>query len=554
MNHDKSLRVLFFALACLPFAFPRNFAPFNSLAGELLTGLIVLLLAMLTLWRTGVLRFPLGLTLMLALFATHVVVQGNFYAVPVFVLYVAGVLLLMGVIVTQPSARSDLLQALAWGLAFGGLVNGFVGLLQVLDCAKYIPYLVFYPRDNNVAVGQLGQTNHYADYQMVALSAVVYLQAAGRLRGLVFAALAAFLVFSVLLSSSRMVVIFFALLILLFGVCWYRRRNPSLAVMIKPLAALGGFFVLFALVQHFFPLSDTGVARIGSGAAADGVNRWLYYRQAWDVFLHHPLFGVGVGNLADAIYGLYASDGFPASGDQLPLAYCHNIVLQLLSEMGLVGLVLMFVLTWFFVAGMKKMPQGPEWFFVVMGGGAIFIHAQLEYPLSYMYFLALFFCFYSVALSDCRTISISLSRAAGGFVAVLGSAVLAVTFYQYLAISFLYDPPPALYGKPVEAAEIRRVELFGFNPLLRFSADLTAVKYMTLDKTALAQKYSILDDVIKYRPNPRIIEKKIILSIFSGDRNAAVKMLEKNCRAYPKSTKSFLDNSITDSRLKEICI
>jgi UDP-GlcNAc:undecaprenyl-phosphate GlcNAc-1-phosphate transferase len=89
----------------------------------------------------------------------------------------------------------------------------------------------------------------------------------------------------------------------------------------------------------FTHLAATG----GSGAAAStagqsrllsgGGNRYDYWRIAWRVWLAHPVFGVGAGNYAVSYYQQRATTE--------DIDQPHSIELQVLSELGLVGALLL---------------------------------------------------------------------------------------------------------------------------------------------------------------------------------------------------------------------
>ena len=62
------------------------------------------------------------------------------------------------------------------------------------------------------------------------------------------------------------------------------------------------------------------------------VQRMAIWQAAWDMFQDHPLLGVGLGNF-DTAYLVYALPGWP----ELP-GHAHNYYLNLLAEVGLLGL------------------------------------------------------------------------------------------------------------------------------------------------------------------------------------------------------------------------
>lgn len=117
----------------------------------------------------------------------------------------------------------------------------------------------------------------------------------------------------------------------------------------------------------------------GTGAA-----RWELWQMAWNVFLERPLFGVGAGNFGSFAFhhlsphelvGEYQTNQWLVWGRAL-----HNIYIQVLSEFGLVGAVMLVWLLvdfWrrnralrtapFLIAWQRTTPQGPDLRFISLG-------------------------------------------------------------------------------------------------------------------------------------------------------------------------------------------
>lgn len=89
--------------------------------------------------------------------------------------------------------------------------------------------------------------------------------------------------------------------------------------------------------QAFVHLSAPASASAASTRLFSGAgNRYDYWRVAWNVFLHHPLAGVGAGNYT----AYYYLERRTTEAIQNP----HSIELQTLSELGLIGAALLFLL------------------------------------------------------------------------------------------------------------------------------------------------------------------------------------------------------------------
>ncbi|HET9101802.1 MAG TPA: O-antigen ligase family protein [Solirubrobacteraceae bacterium] len=125
-------------------------------------------------------------------------------------------------------------------------------------------------------------------------------------------------------------------------------RRVSTALAVAVLAAPAGVAIVrLSTIEHtvsrqwhaFVHLSEPSTAsatsvqtRLLSGAG----NRYDYWRVAWQVFENHPVAGVGAGN--------YAPFYFRERHTQEAIQNPHSIELQTLSELGVVGLVLLALL------------------------------------------------------------------------------------------------------------------------------------------------------------------------------------------------------------------
>jgi UDP-GlcNAc:undecaprenyl-phosphate/decaprenyl-phosphate GlcNAc-1-phosphate transferase len=119
------------------------------------------------------------------------------------------------------------------------------------------------------------------------------------------------------------------------------RQGASVAAALVVLVPVTAGAVRSSNIEHtvraqwhaFVHLSDPATAatsaqtRLFSGAG----NRYDYWRVAWNVFLAHPVAGVGAGNYAQSYY----RERRTTESIQNP----HSIELQTLSELGLVGAI-----------------------------------------------------------------------------------------------------------------------------------------------------------------------------------------------------------------------
>ncbi len=122
----------------------------------------------------------------------------------------------------------------------------------------------------------------------------------------------------------------------------YSRRAAviasALVILIAMIAILGQLNFIpdvvterFKVVGDYFGFQDVRHAEINDATFAI-VERMAHWQAAWDMFVNHPLLGVGIGNYAVA-YPAYALPQW-----QDPLGHAHNYYLNVLAEAGVIGL------------------------------------------------------------------------------------------------------------------------------------------------------------------------------------------------------------------------
>jgi|GEM_PF-3102017 len=138
-----------------------------------------------------------------------------------------------------------------------------------------------------------------------------------------FTALSIALLLGIFLTRSRTAL---ALAALFGGYFVYKHSRPSFG-RLKVLMA----FVALALILFSF-------LKIGTGTFV--FDRIVWWKAAWRMFLSHPFKGVGWGNFEN--YYLFYRPALTIN-----TLFAHNIIFQLLSETGIVGLVSFLLMLYF---------------------------------------------------------------------------------------------------------------------------------------------------------------------------------------------------------------
>lgn len=448
--------------------------------------------------------------------------------------------------------RTEVLTMLAWGLLLGGVVQALVGVLQVTQWVLTVQWpWVFYDKGNPANLfGQIAQRNQYANYLTLSLFAGCYLFAVGKLRGWLLFPLV--LVFGLLVSwsGSRLAIGYGgAAMVLAWLFYWHSGRQAETGRLAMALALATCWLVccqlfnkeLVALLSWLgLPLGNVGSGVDRMMAGGFGARRWVEWQKAWQVFLDHPLAGVGLGGYAAESVRLEVAMGFAGQWSESWLfTHCHNLILQLLAETGLLGTaVVVGGLGWAFLPFFRKQQADVHSLLVVLLAMVLLLHSMVEYPLWYMTFLSLFAVL--LGLSPARRfvldIRLSMRRVlTWGFCAVLlWQSLAGLQSYYKLARWYMPGPNPQENVKHVE--EIWHIAR---NPLWTYEADMVLANYLIVDKRQLQDKRALFERLTEYRPHAGMLINIAILRALDGDRVGAEQALRFAIAAYPAYTPGF---------------
>ncbi len=269
-------------------------------------------------------------------------------------------------------------EALAVTLTTGAVLSTLIAISQWLHLGwGGVWVLVLAPGDRPFA--NLAQPNQMASLLMMGLIGCLHLYERRRLNELSLSAMAGLLLLGLTLSQSRTVWI--AMPILAAG--WaYARRNTVFRLSVRGMGSL--LVVYFSLVLTWPWFADLMVQGGGSSiqrGLQPGV-RLIIWRELLDAALRSPWVGYGWNQVSMA-QTLVAAD-FPASEW---VEHAHSLILDLMlwngipiGAMSFIGLIY-----WLWSTG-KKSCDLDVWFglAVIL---TMLVHASLEYPHDYAYFL-----------------------------------------------------------------------------------------------------------------------------------------------------------------------
>jgi hypothetical protein len=291
----------------------------------------------------------------------------------------AALALAMGARAVQLWGTDRPLTALAWTLVIAGLASMWIALYQWLQLDYLGLYTTSLPPGAR-AGANLNQPNLLATLLILCIAAVAVLRAADRLSVAVALLLLAFFGFGLAMTQSRVGTVE---VLVLAGWLMLKRRALPARLGIVPV------LVSSALVLAMIPLwaaARDAVSNEGARGMTEVLGagmRAIHWASQTDAILRKPWTGYGWNQVALAQFDVVASH--PESHETI--SYSHNVVLDILVWNGVpLGLLLVLSLAGWGWFAARRAADTPTVLALGMVG-AVALHALLEYPLYYSFFL-----------------------------------------------------------------------------------------------------------------------------------------------------------------------
>ena len=233
-------------------------------------------------------------------------------------------------------------------LITGAILQSIISILQYTGYYKFLGSLIFYDghRPTTNIFGHFGQRNHYCHYLTWAVFGLIYLHLKDKINTTTFYTLIAWFMFSITIAASRTVFIYFiAATIICFIYYLFNRSTLSRTLLFLTIISSIILIIfeygypMLQLATHHKHTSLSGLERLAqTGINSSGLmgRRMVEWQKAWITFKNYPIFGHGLNSFAhQSVYLLPLFKNTPLN-DGL-FTNCHNLILQLLAETGLIG-------------------------------------------------------------------------------------------------------------------------------------------------------------------------------------------------------------------------
>lgn len=270
-----------------------------------------------------------------------------------------------------------------------GLANSFLSLYQFFDL-KYAGHFILDAKSSRV-YGNLAQPNNLATFFVISLFSSWFLFEKKVLSFGVFVALSCLFLFCLSLPQSRTTLLIF---VSVFGLYLFFKSNVRLRLPFLYFLFVAFVYWTSLSFQEFWlenQVRDFSISGIGSSNLPPRIAIW---NDIVIAVIQGPLWGYGWGQVSVA--QILGADGL--SGH--PVSYSHNILLDLLVWNGPIVGVMIISLFAYFIVKILIACKSVEAFFGVIFCCAIGVHAFLELPLTYTFFIFPFFFVFGLLVNN----------------------------------------------------------------------------------------------------------------------------------------------------------
>ena len=274
------------------------------------------------------------------------------------------------------NAKGEPAELLAAAFVLGAFASTIVAFAQMFDLWPNSAWVARMPELRRPG-GNLGQPNHLATLIVLGIASVAVLHARGRMASLLSAAVLIVLCAGLAMTESRG-----GALALLVVLVWWQLKRRRIAPNVQGWTGpvLGAVFLSMAMAWP--TLLNVLHLASAENRFVQGDIRMVMWPQMLEATLQRPWQGWGILEVAEA------HNAVAHATPSAPLSYSHNLFIDFAVWMGIpVALLLATAMGVWFVRRLLAANGLTPWFCLAVLL-ALAIHAMLEFPFAYAYFLA----------------------------------------------------------------------------------------------------------------------------------------------------------------------
>lgn len=504
------------------------------------------------------------ITIYLMLLGVYIIVETkinpyNFIGLNIIALLEMVILILFAInieSIKESFGLPTLMTYICFAILLGGILQSTIGLMQFTGLAQYCGDYIFYDYNHPTTniFGHFGQRNHYSHYLSWAIFATIYLFHQRRINIAIFSVCMIYLCFGITISGSRSVFLYFITAIIISAIMLLSKQKAQMKMFILILMATITMLILqfgWSNVHSSKFSTQSGLQRLENINSGNNERRYTEWQKAWIIFKNHPIIGVGWNQFAKNSMELQQQ--FPDAPTNAGLfTNCHNIILQLGAETGVIGILLLLLPILQVCYKMFKNQQyRSEYTIILCMIGTTFMHSMTEYPLWYLYFLAPFIMFLSLDQPFMK-ISPRLNL-------TMFAPITIVIWYLVIYYSITYNGIVNRFAVPSDQDSINAnvaylKNVINHDVLLSYYGVFTLDEYIGNSTTipmSNQQQFAYDKLLNQFHPYPETMFKSAMFYYEFGNENLAKNILHETIIAYPNYKKYFMQK-LHDQKLDKL--
>lgn len=314
-------------------------------------------------------------------------------------------------------------------LYFFVFVSFILNVFAIMQWLNLVPKeSIIMPLAGGRPYANFAQPNHLATFLFLSFISLYYLFEKEKIQPILCLVIALFLMWGIVLTQSRTawLVIFFIPIFLLF-------KSKKISLKISKFQLVGVFSLFWLMVialpyvnQFLAPYFNIAQTSTLIERATTGHLRLNIWNQMIHAILEKPWFGYGWGQTTAAQYAVI--DRYPGTEWA---SSAHNILLDILVWCGIpLGLAIIGYFAYLYFSFFFK-SKSLETVCATLMISAVLIHAMLEYPLHYAYFLLPVGFLCGICLAEQNVKTFEISNKWGYLVVITGFGLLYQVFKEY---------------------------------------------------------------------------------------------------------------------------
>lgn len=531
------MQIFFLIIASVLIAFgwlsPFHTYPWVTFSSELTS--FGAAFAVVTLFLTKVIKIPRPQILMLIIvllpllqFCFGLIVDFSVAFLTFAYLFTFWLMMLCGYNLSlQAENREKIMIGFSLVVLIAGLLSSFMAVVQWLNLESYI-YGIMGLRGNR-PYANFGQPNNLSTFLVMALMGGLYLYEKRKASLWLLIPSSLILLFTITLTQSRtawIVCIFF-----FFYWIYKQHKNnprfnfPKLLLWTSLYFVIAGYLLPY-LTQFMSSNLDTGVAHTASivQRAGSGHERLGMWMQILHAIAERPWFGYGWNQTSIAVV-----ESIEFNTVQVWFNSAHNIILDLLIWNGVPLGVLIIGYLSLWLLWLNKTAKDSTSIIAIMMVCAILIHAMLEFPQRYAYFLLpMGFLLGLIQAQTPQLKGITIQKNVVRCVWLISVIVLLLIWRDYK----LFQDNSRLIFKGKQPTE----EILGSSRILLLTQFQKRLDWIALDpKTRFSEaQLSEFAEMVKNKATPYNLKKFAQVLVYNQKNEEAEKYLYVLNRLYKK--------------------